>query len=118
MSVKNKKVIFRMTEEFYEENIRCPRLALGYAYDSSFLRDALLLGQRKGTGDLVSLPSKRVLENLFSEVELIRTNFEAAELRCHALEGAPDARVYHKLSSKADRILRELLRALSHKKSL
>ena len=116
MSVKNKKVIFRMTEEFYEENIRWPRLAQGYGYDSPFLRD-VLFREKAGTGKIFPLPSKQLLENLCSELELSRVSFEEAELRCHSLENAPDGRVFRKLSDNADRILRDILKSLNHKKT-
>jgi hypothetical protein len=116
MSVKDKKVIFRTTEAFYEEHIRRPRLTLGYEYDSSFLRD-VLLRERAETGKIIPLPSRRILESLYSELELSRVNFEEAELRCHALENAPDGRVFRKLSDNADRILRDILKSLNHKKT-
>ena len=116
MSVKNKKVIFRTTEAFYEQHIRRPRLALGYKCDSPFIRD-VFLGQKNGTGDLISLSSKRDLENFCSKLELSRVSFEEAELRCHSLENAPDGRVFHELSDNADRILRDILKSLNHKKT-
>lgn len=107
MTVKNKKVIFRVTEEFFDFHISRLRKEGGFTNTSVFMRE-MLEQLSDGQEVVISPADKRDIHDLCVGIERLNVNFEETVLRTYDLENAPDGQEFHKLSEQANRFLKSI----------